>query len=88
MIESPFKLYADYSKIIRVIEDESSAESLQKDFNSATKWTKECPMKLINCSKYKLMHLGNRNVEFDYFIDDLCTEQRINLEMSKFERDL
>ena len=34
------------------------------------------------------MHFGNKNVGSDYFIDDLSTEQRINLEVSECERDL
>ena len=34
------------------------------------------------------MHFGNRNVGSDYFIDDLSTEQRIDLEVLECERDL
>ena len=40
-----FKFYiainANDSKTIRLIEDESSAKSLQRDINSVTNWTKE-----------------------------------------------
>ena len=45
-------------------------------------WNIEWLMKL-NFSKYKAMHFGN-----NYYIDDLSVEQRINLEVSKCERDL
>ena len=76
------KLYVDDSKIIRVIEDESSAESLQRDIDSVTKWTREWLMKL-NSSKCKVKHFGYRNVGSNYFIDDLSTEQRIDLEVSE-----
>ena len=31
------------------------------------------------------MHFGNKNVEFDYFIDDLSTEYGIELEVSERE---
>ena len=41
VIEGYCKLYADGSKIIRVVEDESSVESLQRYIDSVTKWTKE-----------------------------------------------
>ena len=86
VIEGYCKLYVDDSKIIRVIEDDSSAEYLQRDIDSVTNWTKKCLMKL-NSSKCKLMHFGNKNVELDYFIDGLSTEQRINLQASECERD-
>ena len=34
------------------------------------------------------MHFYNKNVKSDYLIDNLNTEQRINLEVSECERDL
>ena len=37
VIEGYCKLYADDSKIIRIIEDESYVESLQRDIDSVTK---------------------------------------------------
>ena len=39
-------------------------------------------MKLKSC-KCKVKHFGYRNVESNYFIDDLSTEQRIDLEVSE-----
>ena len=74
VIEGFCKLYADDSKIIRVIEDDSSADILQRDIDSVTNWTKEWLMKL-NSSKCKVMHFGNKNARSDYFIDDLSTGQ-------------
>ena len=74
VVEGCCKLYADDSKIIQVIKDESSAESLQRDIDSVTHWTKEWLMKL-NSSKCKVMHFGNKNARSDYFIDDLSTGQ-------------
>ena len=50
VIEGYCKIYADDSKIIRAIEDESSAESLQRDIDSLSNWTREWLMKL-NSSK-------------------------------------
>ena len=87
VIECYCKLYVDYSKIIGVIEDESSAYSLQRNIDSVTNWTKEWLMKL-NSRKCKAMHFGNKNVKSDYIIDDLSTEQRINLEVLECKRDL
>ena len=55
VIEDYCKLYADDSKIIRVIEDELGEESLQRDIDSVTNWTREWLMKL-NSSKCKVMH--------------------------------
>ena len=81
------KLHANYSKIIRVIEDESRAESLQRAINSFTNWIREWLMKL-NSSKCKVVYFGNKNVGSDYFIDDLSTKQRIDIDVSECERDL
>ena len=87
VIEGYCKLYADDSKIIIVIEDELSAESSQSDIDSVTNWTRELLMKL-NSSKCKVMHFGNKNVGLDYFIEDLSTEQRIDLDVSECEKDI
>ena len=61
VIEGYYKLNADDSKIIRIIEDKSSVESLQRDIDSVTKWTKELLIKL-NSSKCKVIHFGNKNL--------------------------
>ena len=42
----------------------------------------------LNSRKYKVMHLSNKNVGSDYFIGDLSTEQRIDLEVSECDRYL
>ena len=87
MIEGYCKLYADDSKIIRVIEDYSIADTLKRDIESVTNWTKEWPMKL-NSNKCKVMQFGNKNARPVYFIYDLSTGQRIYLEVSECKRDL
>ena len=56
VVEGYCKLYVDDTKIIQVIKDESSAESLQRDINSVTNWTKEWLIKL-NSNKCKVMLL-------------------------------
>ena len=86
MIEGYCKLYADDSKIIRVIGIMIS-ESLERDIDSVTKWTKEWLMKL-NSSIFKAIHFGNRNLRSEYFIDNLTTEQRIKFDLLECERDL
>ena len=64
VIEGYCKLYADNSKIIRVIEDDSIADTLQRDIDSVTNWNKEWLIKL-NSSKCKVMHFGNKNARSD-----------------------
>ena len=86
MIEDYCKLNAEDSKIIRIIEDESS-DNLQRNIDSVTKWTKEWLMKL-NSRKYKVIHFMNKNLRSENCIDDLTTEQRIKLYVSECERDL
>ena len=72
VIESYCKFYEDDTKIIRVIEDDSIDDTLQRDIDSVTNWTKEWLMKL-NSNKCKVMHFDNKNARSDYFIDDLST---------------
>ena len=85
-IEGYCKLYVDDSKIIRVIEDDSIADTLQRDIDLVTNCTKEC-LTILYSSKCKVMHFGNKNPISDYFIDDLSTGQIINLEVSECLRD-
>jgi hypothetical protein len=87
ILENYCKLYADDSKIIAIIKDELSNESLQKDIDSVTDWTKNWLMRL-NATKCKVMHFGVDDDKYKYEIDDLCTDKRSSLEESECERDL
>ena len=63
------------------------ANILQRDIDSDTNWTIDWLMKL-NSSNCKVMRFGNKNARSDYFIDNMSTGQRINLEVSEYKRDL
>ena len=63
-IECYNKIYVDDSKIIRVIEYESSAEFWKRDIDSVANWTREWLMKFTS-SKCKVMYFGNKNFVSD-----------------------
>ena len=79
--------FEDGWRWLRVVEDDSIDDTLQRDIDSVTNWTKEWLMKL-NSNKCRVMHFGNKNARYDYSLDDLSTGQRISLEVSECERDL
>jgi ribonuclease P/MRP protein subunit RPP40 len=76
------KLYADDSKLISVVED--GLVGLHDDINSVTSWTKEWLMRL-NANKCKVMHLGNRNPNRPYVIEEVDTG--LNRQETVCERD-
>jgi len=86
-VNSTVKLYADDSKLIKVLTSEASTHELQTDINEITQWTRDWLIKL-NAAKCKIMHLGRNNESHAYTIDDLSKNERIVLEESNCERDL
>ena len=76
-IDGYCKLYADDSKIIIIIEDDLIAESLQRDIDSITNWTREWLMKL-NSSKCKVMHFSKKMLD----LSTLLTISVSNLEFT------
>ena len=63
VIEGYCKLYASYSKNIRVIEYDSIADTLQRDIDLVTtNWTKELLMKLYS-NKCKVKHLATKMLD-------------------------
>jgi ribonuclease P/MRP protein subunit RPP40 len=78
------KLYADDSRLISVVKD--GLDWLQDDINSVTSWTKDWLMRL-NASKYKVMHLGNKNTNKPYVIEEVDTGLIRPLDETVCERD-
>lgn len=84
-ISSLIYMYADDTKISRVVNMKSDWKALQKDLNSLQEWSNKWQLK-FNSSKCKVMHLGNDNRKHRYSMME--NEVIKTLEESAQERDL
>ena len=84
-IVSEIKMFADDTKIWRVIRNEKDMELLQEDLDSLSRWTEKWKLRL-NVEKCKLMHIGRLLKMNSYFITQCGVRSR--LETTKEERDL
>ena len=66
-ILSSLKLFADDTKLYRVIKLETDREVLQQDINRLVKWTEVWQLPL-NASKCKTLTLGRGNEGYDYLM--------------------
>jgi hypothetical protein len=83
------KLYADDTKLIRVIKDHGDVVKLQNDLDSLHQWTIDWLVK-FNDDKCKIMHLGLRNSKPTYTMkqNNSINVSRSNLAETSSERDL
>jgi hypothetical protein len=77
------KLYADYSKLIRIVNNLMDAISLQEDIEGVTKWTSEW----LNASKCKVIHLENKTLRTSYMVEDLNDGTNKRIEPTECEKD-
>ena len=82
------KLYADDSKLIRVIKSEQDAQLLQADIDAAVEWSHRWALP-FNVAKCKVMHFG-RPVGKSFFEYSMANPDgtRAVLETTSVERDL
>ena len=80
LVNNP-KLFADDTKLIGVISDESSTASIQLDLDTIATWCKTWLMEL-NEKKCKVMHIGHRNPKTNYAING------VDLTKTTLEKDL
>jgi hypothetical protein len=83
----PCKLYADDSKILAEIKDESDALKLQQDIDSIVNWSDTWLMRL-NYEKCKVMHIGKRNPGHKFTMQDTLANTIVTLTVTETERDL
>ena len=60
--------FADDMKAANVVETEEDAERMQRDIDVLVQWARDWGM-LFNADKCKVMHLGRRNLHFEYYMD-------------------
>lgn len=66
IVDSPVALFADDTKVFRVVQSEEDRQKLQEDIDELDKWSKKWQLP-FNESKCKVMHYGrgNRRSEYD-----------------------
>jgi hypothetical protein len=89
--QTVFKLFADDSNLLRIINDSNDHLELQKDLLAVSHWTTTWLMEL-NAKKCKVMHFASRQDSSisPYFIEELDhgSTRRTNLDYSSSERNL
>ena len=80
------KLYADDSKLIRIVKEDSDFATIQNDINKMQNWAKEWQMS-FNYDKCKVMHFGNKNPKIEYHMK-LDDGSHHVIAKSDMERDL
>ena len=73
--------FADDTKMVRIVESRQHAEELQADIDKFSRWAKTWEME-FNVEKCKVMHVGRKNLRFEYQING------VKLETVEVERDL
>ena len=81
LIKSIILMFADDTKIAHSIESEEDAKELQEDIDRLGAWATEWGMR-FNVSKCKVMHLGRRNIKYQYKMEGK------EIEVTEEEKDL
>ena len=71
---SKLSIYADDTKLYKVVEDSNDGQGLQDDLNRIHNWTKLWQMEL-NSDKTKLLSIGNTKYNHEYFLDGSIIER-------------
>ena len=80
-INSSVKVYADDTKVYRPVSSHHDADQLQQDLDSIQRWSTVWQLP-FNTGKCKVMHIGTKNLKFDY------TMANHKLETTTQEKDL
>ena len=86
IMSSMLSKFADDTKLIRCVENNSDRDALQSDINALTKWSDDWQM-AFNKDKCKVMHFGRRNQGFTYTMGGHAPAGTV-LENSREEKDL
>ena len=86
-VGSKVKLFADDTKLYKVIEGKEDRLSLQSDLCSLCEWSKKWQLK-FNIEKCKSMHVGDNGGEIDNYYMVSHEGERIDLQEVTEEKDL
>ena len=89
-IKTFISMYADDTKIYSPLASDENALELVEDLAYVQEWARKMQMR-FHPSKCKVMHLGQNNPKYDYYMQDKYTEstcQQHTLEKTLLEKDL
>lgn len=86
-VQSLCQMYADDSKVYSEVENETMKEKLQADLDNLMVWANKWQMR-FNADKCHVVHLGQRNCNFSYYMGKQDTNERVELTASLVEKDL
>ena len=69
-VSSYIKIFADDTKIFRIIADINDSADLQADLNTLFEWSRKWQLE-FNTSKCTVMHYGSRNIGYEYHLNGL-----------------
>ena len=81
----PTKIYADDTKAFSQIKTDEDRAMLQHSIDQMYRWTQEWQL-LFNQSKCKILHIGENNPKYKYYIGEGANRREI--ETSVIEKDL
>ena len=61
--------FADYTKVFRKVTNDTDKQHLQEDLDKLVKWSEKWQM-LFNFGKCKCIHIGHRNMDKEYKMED------------------
>ena len=79
------KIFADDTKVYTSITNDTDRENLQVAIDNMYSWTQKWLLK-FNEKKCKVLHVGNNNPNYDYFIGE--PNNKTKLEITELEKDL
>ena len=80
-------MYADNTKIYRLVDTVHDCVRLQNDLDNLTAWAEKWQMK-FNADKCQVLQLGHKNEKHVYEMKTSEGEGRVKLGSSSMERDL
>ena len=78
-------IFADDTKVFKSVDKSENVSCLQNAIDHMYSWTQQWLLQ-FNKEKCKMLHLGRKNQQKDYFIGN--NEERIKLETTDLEKDL
>ena len=89
VVNAVLLMFADDTKIMKVIKDAEDNKSLQKDLDSAHHWSSIWQL-YFNEKKCKLLHIGRTNEKHTYHLQKSTEdgETKVDLEITELEKDL
>ena len=84
---STMKLFADDTKLYRVVDSQEDANLLQEDLDQMVKWSRTWQLP-FNDRKCKVMHYGKKNHKFTYTMESTEGRKEMSTDNGQGEKDL